>query len=160
MTVTYKPFISEKGFQSPGFVVDELGSFTIANLNTTSSIKISGQTVITPTSLGSGIASSNLTSVGTLLGLAVNSTAPVNLTTTNNINLTGNNVEINASSLTVTPSGTITMVPTVTGSIDNTDIGSTIPGNGNFINLTATDNIYLGSQNIKSLSIAFAVALS
>lgn len=160
MTVTYKPFISEKGFQSPGFVVDELGSFTIANLNTTSSIKISGQTVITPTSLGSGIASSNLTSVGTLLGLAVNSTAPVNLTTTNNINLTGNNVEINASSLTVTPSGTITMVPAVTGSIDNIDIGTTTPGNGNFVNLTASDSIYLGNQNIKSLSIAFAVALS
>ncbi len=160
MTVTYKPFISEKGFQSPGFVVDELGSFTIANLNTTSSIKISGQTVITPTSLGSGIASSNLTSVGTLLGLAVNSTAPVNLTTTNNINLTGNNVEINASSLTVTPSGTITMVPVVTGSIDNIDIGTTTPGNGNFVNLTASDSIYLGNQNIKSLSIAFAVALS
>ncbi len=160
MTVTYKPFISEKGFQSPGFLVDETGSFTIANLNTTSDIKISGQTVINTTSLGSGIISSNLTSVGTLSGLAVNSTAPVNLTTLSDISLTGNDVTINASSLTVTPSGSITLLPTVTGSIDNTDIGSTIPGNGNFINLTATDNIYLGSQNIKSLSIAFAVALS
>jgi hypothetical protein len=160
MTVTYKPFISDKGFQSPGFLVDETGSFTIANLNTTSAIKISGQTVITTNSLGSGIVASNLTSVGTLSGLTVNSTASVNLSTTNNINLTGDNVAINSSSLTVTSSGTITLLPAITGSIDNIDIGTNTPGNGNFVNLTASDSIYLGNQNIKSLSIAFAVALS
>ncbi len=160
MTVNYKPFQSELGFKSPGFEVDETGSFTIANLNTTSSIKISGQTVITSNSLGSNILSSSLTSVGTLTGLTVTGATPISLTSSDNLALTGDEVSITSTALAVTSTGTIVLSSGNTGTIDNINIGTTSPGTGNFTTLTATENLFVGSQNIKSLSIAMAVALS
>jgi hypothetical protein len=160
MTIAYKQFSSDLGFKSPGFSVDENGNFTIANLNTTSSIAINGDTVIDTSSLGSGILSSSLTSVGTLNGLTVNSATPIGLTTTGALNLNADVGLLSANTLTVTSSGTIAIAAGTTGTIDNITIGETSPAAGTFTTLTATTELFVGTQNIKALSAALAVALS
>ena len=159
-TVTYKQFVSDKGFKSPGFLVDETGSFTIANLNTTENIKIDGETVITPTSLGPGIVSSNLTSLGTLTGLTVDSSADINLTTLENLNLTSSTTLINSASVSITTTGAIVLNSSTTGSANNMTIGLNTPAEAKFTTLTATESIFIGSQDVKALSAALAVALS
>lgn len=159
MTVSYKQFQSEEGFKSTGFLVDEFGNFTIANLNTTSAYKLNGQEVITQTALGNGIVSSRLTSLGTLTGLTTNATADINLGSATAVKLVAPATQINSSTLTATTTGTIVLSSGTTGSIDNVNIGSTTPANGTFVSLTAT-SLYVGTQNVKALSAALAVALS
>lgn len=161
MTVSYKQFQAEDGFKSLGFLVDENGNFSIANLNTTSAYKINGVQVLTQTGLGSTVVSSNLTSLGTLSGLTVNSNSNVGITTSSSISLTASsNLALSGASISITSTGQVTLNSGTTGTIDNVDIGTTTPGNGTFSNLTATDTLFVGSQNIKALSAAFAVALS
>lgn len=160
MTVTYKQFSSDLGFKSPGFNVDQNGNFTIANLNTTNSISINSDVVIDTNSLGSGIVSSSLTSVGTLTGLTVNSATPIGLTTTGALNLNAGAGVLSANTLTVTSTGAIAISAGTTGTIDNITIGETSPAAGTFTTLTATTELFVGTQNIKALSAALAVALS
>lgn len=160
MGVIQKQLTSTSGFRSPGFSVDGTGSFTIANLNTTSNIKIAGETVITPTSLGTGVVSSNLTSLGTLTALTVNSSSDINLTTLTSLNLTSLATSINSTSLTMTTTGAIVLNSSITGSANNMTIGLNTPAQAKFTTLTATEGIFIGSQNVKALSAAFAVALS
>jgi hypothetical protein len=160
MTVTYKQFSSDLGFKSPGFNVDQNGNFTIANLNTTNSISINSNVVIDTNSLGAGIVSSNLTSVGTLTGLTVNSATPIGLTTTGALNLNAGAGVLSANTLTVTSTGAIAISAGTTGTIDNITIGETSPAAGTFTTLTATTELFVGTQNIKALSAALAVALS
>ena len=160
MTVSYKQFQTEDGFKSVGFLVDENGNFSIANLNTTSAYKINGYQVLSQTSLGSSVLSSSLTSLGTLTGLNTNATSDINLLSDTAINLTAPDVNISSTILTATTSGAIILTSGTTGNIDNVDIGSTTPGNGTFNTLTANADLYVGSQNIEALSAAFAVALS
>lgn len=160
MTVSYKQFQTEDGFKSVGFLVDENGNFSIANLNTTSAYKINGYQVLSQTALGSSVVSSSLTSLGTLTGLNTNATSDINLLSDTAINLTAPDVNISSTTLTATTSGAIILTSGTTGNIDNVDIGSTTPGNGTFNTITANTDLYVGSQNIKALSAAFAVALS
>ena len=160
MTVSYKQFQTDDGFKSVGFLVDENGNFSIANLSTTSAYKINGAEVLSQTALGNSVVSSQLTSVGTLTGLTTNATADVNLNSATAVNLTAPSTHITSSTLTATTTGTIIISSGVTGSINNVDIGSSTPGNGTFNTLTANADLFVGSQNIKALSAAFAVALS
>lgn len=160
MTVSYKQFQTDDGFKSAGFLVDENGNFSIANLNTTSAYKINGYEILSQTALGNSVVSSHLTSVGTLTGLSTNSANDINLLSATAINLTAPDVQISSTTLTATTTGAIVLLSGTTGSIDNVNIGATSPGNGTFNTLTANTDLYVGSQNIKALSAAFAVALS
>lgn len=160
MGVIQKQLTSSSGFRSPGFSVDGNGDFTIANLNTTTSLSINNVPVLTATTLGSSVTSSSLTSLGTLTNLHVNSSNDVTVETTADINLTSNVFSTNSSSVSIDTSGAITLTSGQTGSINNINIGETSPGTGNFTTITATDNVYIGTQNIKAYSAAIAVALS
>lgn len=160
MTVSFKPLRSETGFSSPGFLVDELGNFSISQLNTTSAYKINGVEVLSSTALGSAVVNSSLTTLGTLTELTVNAPLDVNLTSAASINLTALSVEVNSTTITVATTGAIVLASGTLGSIDNVSIGSTTPSTGNFTTLTATEAVYVGGQNIKALSAALAVALS
>lgn len=160
MTVTYKQLQSEFGFQSPGFLVDENGNFNVANLNATGALKIDGNVVLTPTGLASSVVNSSLTSVGTLTGLTVDSANDVNITSATAFNLTTPTITLDSSSLSVSATGAIIITSGTTGSLDNVDVGNTSPGQGTFTTLTATTDLYVGTQNIKALAAALAVALS
>lgn len=147
MTVTYKPFQSQSGFSSPGFTVGLNGSITTTALDT-NSLTFAGVELFNATSLGNTIVNSNLTKIGTLTGLTVNSTTPVSISST----------------------GTIILAPAVLGTINNMTIGATTPSTGAFTTLTAptittetitaSNNIYIGNINVKSYAAALAVALS
>jgi len=160
MTVTYKPFNTEHGFKSPGFAVDELGNFSVASLNATGSLKIDNVDVLSTTTLASSVVNSSLTSVGTLTGLNVDSTSLIDLTTTANFNLASSALAITSSSVTISSSGAIVLTPVATGSIDNIAIGMNTPSEAQFTTVVATENVFVGNQNIKALATAFAVALS
>jgi hypothetical protein len=147
MTVTYTPFQSQSGFSSPGFVVGLNGAITATAIDI-NSLKFAGVELINATSLGNTIVTSNLTTVGTLTRLTVNSTTPVTITST----------------------GAIVLSPGTLGTINNMSIGATTPSTGAFTTLTApnittttltaSNNIFIGDLNIKSLAAALAVALS
>lgn len=147
MTVTYKPFESQAGFKSPGFTVDPLGALVSDSIDT-ALLKLSGVSVLDTTTLGSTVVNSSLTNLGTLTGLTVNGTSAISITTT----------------------GTITIVPTVVGNINNMNIGNITPGTGSFTavsgdtiianTITAGTNLYIGNLNVKSYAAALAVALS
>jgi hypothetical protein len=160
MTVLYKQLQSEYGFKSPGFLVDENGNFNVANLNAIGSLKINNSIVLTPTTLASSVVNSSLTSVGTLTGLNVNSTSDIGILSNTLINLTAPLIEINSNSLTITSTGAITLTSGTTGTLDNITVGATTPATGTFTTLTATTDLFVGTQNIKALAAALAVALS
>lgn len=160
MGIIQKQLTSTSGFRSPGFSVDAVGNFSIASLDATGSLKISGAEVLSATTLASSVVNSSLTSVGTLTSLHVNSTSAITLVSSTEIDLTAPVITINPDSLTVSPTGAITLTSGTPGSVDNVNIGETTPGNGTFNNLIATDTLFVGSQNIKALSAALAVALS
>lgn len=147
MTVTYKPFESQAGFTSPGFTVSLNGAVTTTALDT-NSLSFAGVPLLNSTTLGSTIVNSSLTKLGTLTSLTVNSTTAVTISST----------------------GTIILSPTVLGTINNMSIGATTPSTGAFTTLTsptittatltASDNVYIGTVNIKSYAAALAVALA
>lgn len=159
-TVTYKQFISEKGFQSPGFLVDENGNFSVASLNATTALKINNQEVLTSTTLADSVVHSNLTTIGTLTGLTVNSTTPIELTTLASLNVTSDAITVSSGTLNITSTGTVVLEAGTTGSIENMTIGLNTPTEAQFTTVVATETIFVGNQNIKALSAALAVALS
>lgn len=160
MAVTFEPFESESGFKSPGFLVDNLGNFSVASLNATGALKINGATVLTPTSLASSVVNSSLTSVGTLTSLQVNSSASIGLTTTNNLTITSNNATANVTNLTINSTGQIILSSGTTGSINNVDIGLQSPASAAFTTLNVSENLFVNNQNLKALAVAYSVALS
>lgn len=97
------------------------------NLLSGKQYKINGTSVLTSTTLGSGVVNSSLTSVGILTGLSVSG----------NLTASGNNATIQFSP---TGAGTVTINPATTGSINNVDIGGATRGGGNFNTLTIKDN--------------------
>lgn len=119
MSISQKFLRSETGFESPGFVVDTGG-----NISFIGSLKSNGVALLTPTSLASGIVNSSLTTVGTLTGLTVQG-----------------NADISAGSVTIDANGTLSISSTLTGSIDNVDIGQSIAGAATFTNLTVTGTV-------------------
>lgn len=121
MTISQKYLRSETGFESPGFVVDTGG-----NINFVGSLRSNGQTLLTPTSLASGIVNSSLTSVGTLVGLSVQG-----------------NTNISSGTVTINSNGALSISSVLPGSINNVNIGSVTPGSATFTDLTVTGTITL-----------------
>jgi len=116
MTISQKYLRSETGFESPGFVVDTSG-----NINFVGSLRSNGQTLLTPTSIASGIVNSNLTTVGTLTGLTVQGTT-----------------SISAGVVTINSTGALSISSSLPGNINNVNIGAVTPGSATFTNLTVT----------------------
>lgn len=121
MTISQKYLRSETGFESPGFVVDTGG-----NINFVGSLRSNGQTLLTPTSLASGIVNSSLTSVGTLVGLTVQG-----------------NTNISSGTVTINSNGALSISSVLPGSINNVNIGSVTPRSATFTDLTVTGTITL-----------------
>ena len=119
MTISQKYLRSETGFESPGFVVDTSG-----NINFVGSLRSNGQTLLTPTSIASGIINSNLTTVGTLTGLTVQGTT-----------------SISSGIVTISSTGALSISSALRGNINNVNIGTTTPGTGTFTNLTVTGTL-------------------
>lgn len=117
MTVQQKQFRSEFGFRSPNFLVDAEGNLTAdtlttANLNSTT-VSISGATVLESNRLTENIVNSSLETLGTLQSLTVNGDVTLRKNNITRLSIVDGRVVIN--SLT-------------TGSIDNIDLGQTTPG--------------------------------
>lgn len=127
MTISQKYLRSETGFESPGFVVDTGG-----NINFVGSLRSNGQTLLTPTSIASGIISSNLTSVGTLTGLTVQGTT-----------------SISAGVVTINSTGALSISSALPGNINNVNIGAVTPGTGTFTNLTVTGILNIAEPFLK-----------
>ena len=96
------------------------------NATTGNDYKINGASVLTSTTLGSAVVNSSLTSVGTLTGLSVSG----------NLTANGNNASIQ---FTPTNTGSVTINPGTTGSINNMNIGVTTAGTGRFTTLNVKD---------------------
>ena len=127
MTISQKYLRSETGFESPGFVVDTSG-----NINFVGSLRSNGQTLLTPTSIASGIISSNLTTVGTLTGLTVQGTT-----------------SISAGVVTINSTGALSISSSLRGNINNVNIGAVTPGSATFTNLTVTGTLTLTETFLK-----------
>lgn len=117
MTVQQKQFRSEFGFRSPNFLVDAEGNLTAdtlttANLNSTT-VSISGATVLESNRLTENIVNSSLETLGTLQSLTVNGDVTLRKNNITRLSIVDGRVVIN--SLT-------------TGAIDNIDLGQTTPG--------------------------------
>ena len=126
MAIVQKPLRSDTGFESPGFTVDTSG-----NVSFSGSLQQGGVPVLTSTTISSSVVYSSLTSLGTLTELIVDG----------DVDVSGGDVTINAG-------GVLTVSSTVTGSIDNVTIGLTTPTTAQFTNITVTDAIYLGGQQV------------
>lgn len=160
MGIIQKQLTSTSGFRSPGFSVDGNGNFSVASIDATGALKINGAEVLSTTTLASSVVNSSLTSVGTLTGLGVDAVSDIDILSDTLISLTAPLIEINSNSLTITPSGAITLTSGTLGTLNNVTIGAVTPAAGNFTTLTATTDLFVGTQNIKALAAALAVALS
>jgi len=163
MTVTYKPLESNAGFKSPDFTVDSTGNLIATSIGSINPLTINGQVAISSTALGTSVLSSSLTSVGVLSGLTVTSVTDVTITTPS-FTIVSDAFAVLSPAITLTSTGTITLTSGATGSMNNINIGAVTPGTGKFTTLQSTtmqvaDSLYVGSQNIKSLAVAFAIAL-
>ena len=119
---------------SPSHVLDVSG-----NVNVSGVYKISGEDVISSTNLGTSVTSSNLTSVGTLTGLAVSGNVAL---TGLGIGNTGNVVYLNPSS------GAVSYGPI---SLDNLS-GNLNASVGTLGNLTVTGNLAAGNLSGTSIT--------
>jgi hypothetical protein len=125
MSTVYELFRSASGYTSPYFVVDASGNLITQTITVTGSrieltpgsyIGHNGDLLLSQTTLGASV----VNILGTLTGLNV--AGPVNLTGTVNIS----------------PSGSITIAPSVTGNINNVNIGATTASTGRFSTLSVT----------------------
>ncbi len=109
--------------------ISATGLTTSAGFNATNGndYKINGTSVLTSTTIGSGITVSSLTSVGTLSSLSVSG----------NITGSGANAAIQFSP---TGSGSVTINPATAGNINNMNIGATTKGSGAFSSLAVKDS--------------------
>ena len=188
------PLRSATGFVSPGFIVDSNGNLSLSNNFTlggtlslsTGSISSGATLLISTTSLGPTVATSSLTSVGTLSGLTVSGTTTLSgRVIINSSSVVGTIDKVNIGSTTpgsgtfttLSVSGDLAFNPTNEGTIDNIAIGNTTPAAGNFTSLTTSNDTALGGNisvagnttvagtltvggsNIKLLTIALSVAL-
>jgi hypothetical protein len=108
--------------------ISATGLTTSAGFNATTGndYKINGTSVLTSTTLGSGITASSLTSVGTLSSLNVSG----------NVTGSGANAAIQFSP---TGTGSVTISPATAGNINNMNIGATTKGTGAFSSLAVKD---------------------
>ena len=161
--VNQKYLRSEAGFESPGFTVDSNG-----NVNSLSNFLISGATVLSSSTLGSGVVSSSLTRLGTLSNLIVGGNAQISGGSTVAISATGV-VAISAGSGLTLSGNTIAISSSSLGNINNMSIGITTPSAGVFTSITATGTITVptptlstqatNKQYVDSKASALAIAL-
>jgi hypothetical protein len=179
---TVSPLQSGSGFLSPGFTVDSSGNLQMSgNLSLTAGTIALGSnnTVLTATTLGSGIVNSSLTNLGTLT--ALNVSGPTSLTgsvsiapssapgTINNV-IIGNAIPTTATftnltatgniNLSPTGSNTYTIAPAATGSINNMNIGVTTPASGNFTTLGTTGVLTITNTTAATNAVTGALVVS
>jgi len=140
--VNQKYLRSESGFESPGFTVDSAG-----NVNTLSSFLISGNSVISSNTLGSGILNSSLTKLGTLSSLLVGGNAQISGGSAVTISATGV-VAISAGTNLNLSGTTVAISSGSTGTINNIAIGNSVPAAGTFTSLTTTSMIATGTVTV------------
>jgi len=155
--VNQKYLRSESGFESPGFTVDSNG-----NVNTLSNFLISGTSVLSNTTLGSGILNSSLTKLGTLSSLLVGGNAQISGGSAVTISATGV-VAINAGTNLNLSGTTVAISSGSTGTIDNIAIGNSVPASGVFTSVTVpTPTVSTQATNkqyVDSKASALAIAL-
>jgi len=135
MSVEFTPLKSGSGFASPGFLVSATGDLTVDQnatvLGTLYAQRISFGSPGSPgfsilenddstVSLSSEIRNSSLSSLGVLDRLEVDGDVRFGLSSTNFLTIDDGRVVINS---------------LLTGSLDNVDIGTVIPGRGVFVDL-------------------------
>jgi len=174
MSVNYIPLESKSGFRSRGFSVDPLGNLTVKSLSIRNiddpesadesviiadNIIVKGVQLIeggdsTLIALGNNITASSLTRVGTLEFLNIDGDLRISEGSTPYFNVVDGHIEM-------------TSVQSV-GSIDNFNIGETLPGTGAFTSITvgpgaitAQGNLTVaGTSNMSSMSITGNVSVS
>jgi hypothetical protein len=168
--VSETKFISNAGFTSPGFEVDELGNIEIkgsisfsGELVTSNPLSLNEVALFDNGKLASSITDSSLTSVGVLNSLSVEGDTSI----TGNVSINGNveagalvisdtstfnndvaikgNTSVNGDL--VQSTGSIMLSSLSKGSIDNIDLGSTTPGSGDFTALTVTESADINPAN-------------
>lgn len=135
MSTVYELFRSASGYTSPYFVVDSTGNLITQTITVTGSrleltpgsyVSSSGNLLLSQTTLGSSV----VNILGTLTGLNV--AGAVSLAGTGNITLNP------TGTVTLSPTGTVIMSPSVTGDINNINIGATTAATGRFSALSVT----------------------
>ncbi len=154
MSVNYIPLESKSGFRSRGFSVDPSGNLTVKSLSirniddpesadesviNVDNIIIKGVQLIeggdsTLIALGNNITASSLTRVGTLEYLNIDGDLRISEGSTPYFNVVNGHIEM-------------TSVQSV-GSIDNFNIGETLPGTGAFTSLTVGPGAIAAQGNI------------
>jgi hypothetical protein len=145
MSIKYLPLESKSGFKSPGFSVSETGDLTVegtvvfdGKLEAAENFTVGGIQVLDNTtstvSLGESIVYSSLTRLGTLEFLEVGGDFRV----TDGFETL---VDISNGQVTIVSTGLV-------GTLDNVDIGSNIPANGQFNQLVVGSNTNLGTLSV------------
>jgi len=139
MSTVYELFRSASGYTSPYFVVDASGNLITQTITVTGSrieltpgsyIGHNGDLLLSQTTLGQSVTRI----AGTLDGLNVNGL----------VSLTG--------PVSITPIGTITVLPTITGNIDKVNIGATTAATGRFSTLSVTASATLSPTGTVTIS--------
>jgi hypothetical protein len=151
MTVNFSPLRASYGFSSPGFLVSPTGNLSVSGDITVvgslaaDTLIVNGISLLesedSSISLSTAITNSSLTSLGRLARLKVSG----------DVDITDNLDNINISIV----DGTVTVLSTSTGSIDNISIGLTTPSDANF------NNVNVGQLgNIGQLEIIGSMTVS
>lgn len=174
MTINYIPLESKSGFRSRGFSVDPAGNLTVKSLTIRNiddpdaanesiifadSVVIKGVQILeggdsTLIALGNEITASSLTRLGTLEFLNIDGDLRVSEGSTPYFNVVDGHIEMNSFS--------------AVGSIDNFNIGETLPGTGAFTSIvvgpgaiTAQGSLTVaGNSTLSNMSVAGNVAVS
>lgn len=110
-------------------------TFNASNTISLASLTVTDQLIANPITTGS----INNTTIGLTTPRSGQFTT-LTATTSVSLNPTNGNV-------TISPIGTVTINPAITGSIDNVAIGANVPANGTFTSLTITGNFTCNGDN-------------
>jgi hypothetical protein len=174
MTINYIPLESKSGFRSRGFSVDPAGNLTVKSLTIRNiddpdsvnesiifadSVVIKGVQILeggdsTLIALGNEITASSLTRLGTLEFLNIDGDLRVSEGSTPYFNVVDGHIEMNSFS--------------AVGSIDNFNIGETLPGTGAFTTIvvgpgaiTAQGSLtVVGNSTLSNMSVSGNVAVA
>jgi hypothetical protein len=141
-----------------GGLVPRNGTFSQLTALSTVTLNPANATVtISPT--GTGTVTINPAITGSINNVAIGATTPAaasvtTLTATNNVLFNGNNATITISP---TGTGTVTINPAITGSINNVAIGATTPASGKF---TAVQITSPPGGATSAVTIGYAAALA
>jgi len=138
MLVTTRGLQTEEGFRSPNLNIDSNGNITATSINV-ASIKLDGEVLFGAGAPGDDGGGGPITSLAPSI---INSSLQTFGTIT---------------SLTV--NGAVQITSTPTGAINNIDIGGLTPGDGTFVNLTATNGT-ITTLNSTTSTLGTALATS